>query len=224
MKRCMIIILLCLLHYIQYGQFNEDFQDGDLINNPSWAGDVQDFIVNDNFQLQLNAAEAGNSLLYIESSYPDSVEWNFFFNMDFSPSGSNQLRIYLISSSTNISDTEGYFFEIGESGSSDALNFYRQDGTDMVLLAMGSMGALASAPALARVQILRHGDGLWEIKADYSGGSGLQTEFELIDDTYGTNLSANFILYCSYSDSRKDRYFFDDCLLAKASCNPRYFS
>jgi len=79
---------------IANAQVFDDFSDGDFIANPKWDGDVQDFIVNERYQLQLDAADGGNSKLFVKYKAIDSIEWGLFVNLDFNPSNSNKLNYF----------------------------------------------------------------------------------------------------------------------------------
>ncbi|MDP4953883.1 MAG: hypothetical protein NWQ53_09590, partial [Flavobacteriales bacterium] len=54
-------VLILLLSVKSKAQFTDDFSDGDFISNPVWTGSSEQFIVNANGELQLNASEAGQS-------------------------------------------------------------------------------------------------------------------------------------------------------------------
>ncbi len=193
-----------------FAQLEDNFSDGDFSNNPEWEGDVNNFIVNDDFELQLNAPDAGSSMLFTPVMIPDSAIWELYFKLDFPTSTANQLRIYLQSEDDNLLFSSGYFLEIGESGSDDAFKFYRQDaGGAATPLASGTTGALGGNQALARLRVERTSQGFWSFHADYTGGFALDLDFEIQEDTYpGTN--AFFGFYCKYSSTRKDKFFFDD--------------
>ncbi|MBT8229580.1 MAG: hypothetical protein KJO50_04920, partial [Bacteroidia bacterium] len=106
--------LVCALLCTQLSaQLTFTFDNNDLSH---WNGDVHDFIVNENGQLQLNAREAGQSSIYTTLIFPDSIVWQLDVSLDFSPSGSNKLTVWLGIDTTNISFANGYYLEIGESG------------------------------------------------------------------------------------------------------------
>ena len=71
-------------------QVNDDFSDGDFINNPTWIGTTADFEVNTNKELQLSASAAGKSYLSTSSTFlVGNVEWQFRIKQTFSPSDNN---------------------------------------------------------------------------------------------------------------------------------------
>ena len=131
-----------------------------------------------------------------------------FVRMDFAPSGSNQLRIYLQSSTTNFQDANGYFLEIGETGSDDAIHFYRVDNGTETLLTSGTIGAVADEPEF-NLKVTRNAIGEWNIFTNHDGGVVLNLEAALTDATYsgGTNW---FGMICKYTSTRTDKFYFDN--------------
>lgn len=212
MKQLSVLLSLLFQLTTLQAQLSDNFNDGDLINNPGWNGDVTNFIVNANLQLQLNAPDAGSSTLSTAYEIPDSCIWEFYLKLDFAPSNANLLRVYLQSSNSDLLSGQGYYIEIGETGSNDAIKFYRQDGlANSTLLGMLSAGAVASQPALARMKIIRTGSGDWTFSVDYTGGNNPVTELLVTDDIYESG-QAYFGFYCLYTATRKDKFYFDDVL------------
>jgi len=66
--------------------------------------------------LQLMAPEAGTSFLYTDIQIGADMEWEFYFLMDFSPSGSNKTTVYLMMDNTDPDQANGYGITVGESG------------------------------------------------------------------------------------------------------------
>ena len=72
-----IIFCLLILFAIKFAnaQVNDQFTDGNFSSNPTWLGDTSKFIVNQNFQLQLNApAIADTASISTISNRLDSTE------------------------------------------------------------------------------------------------------------------------------------------------------
>jgi len=200
-------IFLCLS---ANGQLSEDFSDGNLTLDPVWSGDLANFVVNDDFQLQLMAPEAGESYLSTPYSGYDSLQWDLDLILEMSPSNSNATKIYLAIDNSNPNLANGYFLQIGETGSDDAINFYRLDAGSETLIASASMGSVANDPAQARVQLIKDADGMWQLKADYNVGNVLITETEFFDDTYDLNTNLFFGIHCVYTSTRVDKFFYDN--------------
>ncbi len=189
--------------------FMDDFSDGDFTSNPEWFGDLGIYIVNPALEMQLMDTDANTSYMYAPVSVLDSTVWEFNFRMEFAPSGSNRLKIYLQSNSPALdADLNGYFIQIGESGSDDNLDLRRQDGGSSTSILEGTLGAVASEPAEARVRVVRDNAGNWTLFADYSGGTNFVNEGTAFDDTYP---SGNYFGFnCTYTSSRAEHFFFDN--------------
>lgn len=214
MIKIALIFICVLIHLPLNSQITDDFSDGNLNRNLAWQGDTSHFIVNASFELQLNAPVSATSTLYLPVLIPDSAVWEILVKLDFDPSLSNRLRIYLQSDAANPSASKGYFINIGKDGNSDALEFFRQDGTSSKLLASGEIGAVAFSPKV-RIRVTRALGGLWTLYADYAGGSNLRKEFSIEDKTWPGGNNQFFAFQCTYSSTRRDKFFFDDFSLKR---------
>ena len=208
-----VLALLCLalgatLNHLS-AQITDDFSDGDFLTDPIWQGDVSDFMVNPSGMLQLDAPDAGESSLTVSGTIPDSVVWEFDLLLEFAPSNQNLIRIYLQSDQSDLSMGSGYFLEIGESGSQDAIRLFRQDAGTPTLLITGTPGFVASDPVDIRISIRHTATGSWIIAAGEAGGV-LANQGSTIDQTYAGGANLFFGLHCLYTDSRKDKFYFDN--------------
>ncbi len=206
--KTLIIFILCFFGYLtSYAQLSEDFNDGELFTNPEWLGDVSDFEIVDGI-LKLNAEDAGNSSIYTQTIFPDSIIWNFDITMDFAPSNSNKLTILLASKNGNdLSDA--YYLTIGESGSSDALMLYKSIGGEVTLLGEATEGTMAKEPATAKVILTYDSEKFWTLSADY--GTGVtQEELVILDEDFAPGEYNFFGISCKYTTSRKDKFYFDN--------------
>ena len=204
-KRALMLLLgvipLCSL----VGQFTESF-DQDLSN---WNGDVEHFIINEDGQLQLNADEAGISRISTMLNFPEDWEMEILVKMEFAPSDNNKSRIYLLNSGTPETGN-GYFINIGENGSNDAIQLFLLDSGSEVLLGSGTMGSVSSDPVNIRISISRESSGFWNMAVDYEGGNLYVPDLELSDATYNLIGEGLLIIECKYSSTRVDKFFFDD--------------
>jgi len=209
MKQTLLFIFFIFFSNSLFAQLSDDFSDGNFTDNPTWLGDVNNFIVNGDGELQLNTSGSDTSFLYSAVSMPDSTVWEMDFKMDFAPSNNNRLRIYLQSSTTNFPDVDGYFLEIGESGATDRLTLFRSDAGNKTEIAAATEGALGNDPAIAKVKITRSKTGDWAIFANYENGNILNLEATAFDDTYlGGNLF--FAVWCKNTSSNSENFFFDN--------------
>ena len=130
MKRSLfsnILTFFILSAHIVSAQITDNFSDGNFNQNPSWTGDAANFKISTAGELQLNASGAGQSALFVAGNMPDSSIWDFEVRLAFDPSGSNLVRIFLQTDQIDLGLANGYFIEMGEAGSADAIRFFRQD-------------------------------------------------------------------------------------------------
>ena len=214
MSRLLIYLFLILLASTLAqtnlnSQIIDDFSDGNFTENPAWQGEISEFIVNAAGELQLKAPDAGNSVLAVEGNIPDSAQWLLDFRLEFAPSTSNLLRIYLLADQADLLQANGYYFEIGENGSADALRFYRQDGATRSLLSTGIAGMVANDPVKIRLRVTRGPAGIWNLEAAANGGA-FQPQGTVQDMTYANGPARFFGFYCLYTATRVDKFYFDN--------------
>lgn len=207
-----LLVLTLVVPFSAKSQLVDDFQDGDLTGNPAWGGQVGEFGVRDG-RLQLQASALDNEafiFLPAATSIDQPTVWAFKVQLDFAPSASNFATVYLAASNPDLRAVqEGYYLKIGGiSGDQDALELYRQDEDDHVLLLSGTAGAVSGDPVTVAVQIRRSTTGEWELLADYSGGTAYRSEGLVQDATYPSGAYAGIV--CRYTSTRREAFFFDD--------------
>lgn len=189
-------------------QFTDDFLDGDFTANPSWTGDTENFVVNAALQLQLNAEGEGRSCLVTENPIAGEAEWQFWVKFSFSPSANNNARVYLISDHDTLHEPlSGYFIQLGEPGADDALELFRQDGSELTSICRGTEGLIAASFQI-RIKITRNSGGFWRIYVDPSGGIDFQLDASGTDEQYIQ--SEYFGIFCKYTSSNSKKMYFDD--------------
>jgi hypothetical protein len=206
-----LVTLLILLHYFQFSksQVADDFTDGNFNSDPTWSGDTSDFIVNTVKQLQLNASLAGTSTITtaVDLTAIDTIEWNLYIELSFAPSSQNNTKFYLFSSQNNLSNTNAYYLQFGETGTNDAIQFYKQSGSAITLLGRGVDGRVSSAFGVS-IKVIKYPNGLIEIYTDYTGGNNYQLEFSVNDMM---NLSVGYIEWqCIYTTSNISGFYLDN--------------
>ncbi|HCX23509.1 MAG TPA: hypothetical protein DHN29_16430 [Cytophagales bacterium] len=158
-----IILLIC-----SYGiaQVTDDFSDGDFTSNPVWSGDVSEFQIIDG-QLNSNGPSSTAELyLSTPNSIMDYTVWEFYVEMGFAPSGSNRIRVYLVSNQADLEGAlDGYYVEIGQTGDDYVLLKRSDSGVGTTLLSGTTVFS-----SQVRVKIIRTSNGEWTLLADHSGG------------------------------------------------------
>lgn len=206
---CFLIILITAQEIV--GQFNEDFADNDLSSNPFWLGDLSDFQLNDNGELQLQTIGSGSSKLFTAYQLSNDFQWEIDFRLDFSPSGSNLLRIFLFSETEDDLADSGYYLEIGQSGSEDAIKLI--NGLNDELIATGLSGRVASEPNISILVNLSE-NGKLSVSSKSSTDAIFIFEFEETIPLIETR-EYLFGLECRYTSSRSDKFYFNEISLGK---------
>ena len=201
-------LIFFLLPTLILAQVTDDFEDGDFTQNPSWTGTETNFIVNTSNQLQLNDITANNSYLVTANSLATDCEWRCWVKLSFSPSANNNARVYLLSDQSDLTQAlNGYFLQLGESGSSDAIELFRQEGETVTSICRGTEGLIATSFSI-RIKVTRSLEGLWQVFADPTGGENFQAQGEGSDNTFTS--TSYFGFYCLYTVSNSTKMYFDD--------------
>ncbi len=201
-------IIVTLFFHDCFAQFQDDFSDNDFLVNPAWHGDTSKFRINADYQLQLDDEGEGIASLTTENHDVVGTEWQFWIKCSFSPSANNNARVYLISNEDDLNiPLNGYYVQLGESGSDDAIELFRQQGEEVFSICRGSEGLIASSFAI-RVKVIRKLDYHWEILVDPSGGVNFQTDAHGLDSTITFSNASG--IRCKYTSSNSTKMYFDD--------------
>ena len=212
MKHIFYFFLLFNL-FATYSQVTDDFSDGDFNSNPTWSGNTSEFIVNNNQELQLNSSGSSTSYLSLNNNLSniDDKEWRIWVKQSFSPSGSNNGRIFLCSDNSDLSNaSNGYFIQLGEAGSNDAIRLFKLDNNVSSEICSGSNAQIATSFNIS-LKIIRNTNGDWSVYADLSGG---QNYSFLCSSNDGSNLFGSFSgVLCNYTSSNSTKFYFDDVFI-----------
>ena len=193
-------------------QFTDNFADGNFTNNPTWAGHDTKFEINGAGKLHLNApAITANAYLSLPSMAIENATWEFYVEIGEIPSTTNFTNIYLAGSQANLSGAlNGYYVKVG--GASREVSLFRQDGNASVKIIDGADNRVNIKPVMVRIKATRDAAGNWELLSDNSGGTTYISEGTATDNTY--KQSAFFGVFCEYTSTRSDKFYFDDFLVS----------
>jgi hypothetical protein len=211
MKSFLIYIFL-FFSISSFAQFEEHFTDGGFNTNPNWDGTENLFQVNTTTvarELYLKGSNSGG-VAYL--STPDnssaSNEWKFYIRLGFNPSNLDFVKVYLTSSVQDLqTPLNGYFIKIGRIGNSDGLEFYRQDGTNEVLLLNMLPSQLASSPNI-NVRVIRDNTGKWVFYWKNLNAIQYAKIDSIQENTHRDGTHFGFL--CNYTNATKDSFAFDD--------------
>ncbi|RZK42238.1 MAG: lamin tail domain-containing protein [Pedobacter sp.] len=210
MRKTLLLLLLFSVK-LTYCQFNDDFSDGDFTANPRWSGLTSAFVVNAQQQLKTSLSSVAQ---VVTLSTPNKISlnalWEFTVQLNFDPSSTNLVRIYLISDQEDLRGSlNGYFIQIGETGTSDSYDLYRQTGNSIVKIIDGPPKNRANSNFLStKLRITRDDFGKWELSTAITGSSNFNLEGSVVDLTFVD--SQFFGIYCRYTATRSEGFMFDD--------------
>ena len=201
-------LFLLLLPFSLFGQVVDDFSDGDFSNNPAWYGTADKFVVNNSFQIQLNADGEGAAFLSVPIVEYESMEWQFWIREAFAPSGNNYTEVWLSADNADLSQvTKGYYLRFGEAGAQDAIELFRKDADGQQSICRGTAGAIASSFAVA-VKVTCDREGNWMIQTCYDNSGVYVIEAQGVDDIYGKG--GHFGFSSKFTSSNAKKFYFDD--------------
>lgn len=207
MKKFLVIVFLFISRSCP-AQLTDDFSDGDFIDNPAWSGDTAKFTVNSGLQLQLNSTGTDSSYLAVQNaSGIDDYEWNFWIRLNFSPSSSNNARVYLASDQQDLKGSlNGYYLQFGEALSNDQVELFRKSGNTLTSLCRGT--TVIAASFAIRVKVTRNASAVWRLYIDPSGGNSFQLEATGTDSAF--NATSYFGVVCKHTSTNATKFYFDD--------------
>lgn len=206
------LLLIPRILFAQDVTLQDDFSDGNLITNPVWAGNISDFVITADSLHMLRLKSPHSGISFISSPSQTAYgSWRFHMWLDFAPSGSNQVLIFLISDHNNLNaNLNGYALQVGESGSHDVFHLIRYDnGTPAKTILSGT--ANISQGGKFNVLVKRDIKGKWTLyvsqgyqKDPVFDGSGKDNRYQS---------SSYFGLKLIYTSTRSDKFYFDDFLI-----------
>lgn len=202
--------LILLFTNISYSQVVDHFSDNDFTLNPPWAGDNSKFTI-DNFKLRLQApAATSTAYLSTTNNAINSGVWEFTLRLEFNPSSSNYVRVYLVSDQADLlGSLNGYFVLIGDP--QDEISLYRQSGSSIIKIVDGPDGRVNLSIVDLAVKVTRDDQGNWELFSDVGVTGNFNSEGTAVDNTF--KASTYFGIVCTYTSTRSDKFYFDDLVV-----------
>lgn len=215
-----IMVLWAFASMSAEAQWTDHF-DGTL--DTAWFGDRSHFTIDAAARLRLMSPTAGTSELWRRYKLMDSVVVTCTTYLEFSPSATNKLMIYLASSEPRTNADGQLRLEIGENGNLDTWRLYCTFNGKDSLLGGGAPGSLAVGPLSIRFSLKRQPPNLWTI---YAGPEVADTP--IVGTTFASDWPAGeegsfFGIRCVYTETRKSAFAFDD-VSATVDRTPPYIS
>jgi len=194
-----------------FAQVNENFLDGNFINNPIWSGTTANFVVNSSFQLQSHATTASTSFLFTPSEAFDDASWECWVKITYSTSSSNYASIYIASDKNDISGgCNGYYVQVG--GTNDEVSLFVQEGTKKTKIIDGTDKRTDGNPVELRIKVTRDADGNFALYSKLPGEANYVLEGTTQNNEVKT--STYFGLLFANSATTGSDYYFDDIVVS----------
>jgi len=175
-------IFLLLFPSAVFAQFTEDFSDGNFTSNPTWTGDDSLFVI-DAGELRSNSSGANTYYLSTPCTTATDAQWELYFNMKFSTSGSNYVDVYLISDVADLNvPNNGYFVRIGNTN--DEISLYSiSTGTESMIIDGTDDTINSGSTNPFNIKVTRDTANLWTLFYD-DGATGTY----VLEDTVTSNV------------------------------------
>jgi hypothetical protein len=208
---CIIAITCLLLAHPARAQLADAFADGDFTQNPAWSGDNAKFLVNSG-KLKLQAtAVADNAFLSTPSQAIHSGSWEFYLQMDFTPSSTNYAKVYLVADHSNlVMPLNGYFIKAGNTAREVSL--YRQNGSVETRIIDGLDDRINQSIVKVKIKVIRSVSGNWQLFLDVGPSGNYVLEGSFTDTSL--TVSNYFGVQCIYTATRSDKFWFDDFIVS----------
>ena len=212
LKKSLLITTFCLISSLANTQFDANFDEHiDLFKN-GWRGQVDHFHSDNLGRLQLKSTKGVQSSLFRHISNDSSRLLELWVTLDFNPSLRNNLDIHLWSSDPYPESRNALILHVGSEGPDDAIELILRSNGIETILASGRLGAVAKKPSF-RIKCWQTADGMFTLLVDYAGGHSFELEFELSGNINWLN-RGYFGLVCNYTNSRRDKFYFDDLVMS----------
>ncbi len=201
----LFVALFSFCHTVN-AQVWEDFSDKNLNSNPCWTGDTAKFKINSNKTLQLNAESADSVKISFAYTMPadDTVTWEFWTKLSFTPTYNNYTQVTLFDNGTNslsvsITDPE----MIGK-----IITLYR-DGNPVFHFPYSP--TLSTNPLRIKVKAIRQQQ--IELWIDTIGDLQKEDYLNVGSIPAATSLptgEVRFGIQCKFTSSRAHHFYYDD--------------
>jgi Lamin Tail Domain len=204
--RLIFIIVILLFVKIAQAQVQDDFSDGDFLNNPTWSGSDSIFTIN-NGKLKLQAYPiAAKAHLSTPSPAIHNASWEFYVQIDVNPSSTNYARVYIVSDQPDLTKPlNGYYVMVGNTA--DEVSLYRQTGSTSTKIINGRDGRVNTTSVAIKIKVIRDASANWQLFSD-STGTFVQEDSTINDATH--TVSSFLGVSCTYTATRSDKFWFDD--------------
>ncbi|MBI2259190.1 MAG: lamin tail domain-containing protein [Flavobacteriia bacterium] len=212
--RFFFLFFLLIFSFYGINQVNEQYDDGEFLNNPTWLGDDTVFTIIDdagNYMLRSNKLLPNSSYyLSTSSNLVQNTQWEFDLKLTFNTSGVNYVDVYLVADQSNLlsSTLNGYFVRIGTTN--DDISFYKNENGSITELIDGIDATTSTSNNSLKIKVVCSSTYEWNLERDLTGmGDNYVSEGTITDNTFTS--SEFFGLLIKHSTlSFIQKHFFDN--------------
>lgn len=180
---CFLFGIICL--NIQ-GQFRDSFDDGELLNNPTWAYNTANFdVVGGRLHTTNNA---GGSVQYGISAPTNTGAYSHFYfdiEMGVNPSSTNYIDVYLSADTLAELSKNGYFVRFGNT--KDEISLYKNTNGTLTEIISGTDGELNKTSNHYSIKVVKNSNWQWELSYAVYGTQSFSIQGTAVDSTWKTS-------------------------------------
>lgn len=171
-----IFTILYLIPACLFSQAIAPFSDQNKNIHQNWRGDTEKYTINTDLQLQLNAMkDASPAFLSTSTSRLLNTVWEFGTKMNFNPSSSNYLRMYVASDNADLTkELQGLYIRVGYTNKHVSL--HSQSGKTSKTLINGTSKRLDMPNVSLRVKLTIDHTGFCSLYSKLEGESNFFLE------------------------------------------------
>lgn len=164
-----------------------------------WEGDTSLFQFY-NTSIQLNDSVENTSSIFMPLAKSYNTSWTFTISLDFSPSSSNRLIVFLASDTNSIEHiTKSIYLQLGESGNEDAIELFYLENNNKTLLLRSRNNYSSSIDSLT-INVNHTIDGEWELNTKEKSDTSFTSEGNVV---FKEQLKTKYFGYsCTYTKTR----------------------
>ncbi len=207
-----VLVGMVLSAFSMYGQVSDDFIGNQL--KSIWKGDVSKFSVSFGNLCLSDYGNGGTAYLATYSTAMDNCSWMASLHLDFSPTSTNFVRLYLASDNVALDDAlNGYYLQIG--GTKKQVLLYRVKNKTSKKIGESVENRLNRTDVRLSVKVVRTQTAEWIVYTKLDGETDYTMEFSVVDSTF---LSTSFTgIYCKYTKTNASKISFDKFVVAGKS-------
>ena len=214
MKKLPRTILLLVGSLLCCTAIAEEWQDD--FSNPEhsqmvWWGNWNSFAINKQGQLQSQATEAAESVLFHESTTAIHAEWRFWVRISGTCSAYNLIRFYIALEEEDVT-SNGFFVQVG--GANKNITLYQQKNGDAkkIIEDTTRKKILDSGASYLHVRVTRSEDGILRL---YSQVEGKDSDWSKEGEYFVPMLTSHYSAVCVRNSKKRGYDFYVDDIFVR---------